>query len=296
MAVKKAKVKKKNPNIKVLNPKKKAKIEVVSSKPLSSEEAEVLIEQPIQDSKPKKLKRLFFDIETSPNIVASFQIGYNINISHDSILKERAIICICYKWSHQSKVHALHWDNGNDKKMLEEFMEVMSEADEIVGHNSNKFDIKWLRTRCFYHRIKMFPNYKSIDTYKLAKQGFLFNSNKLDYIGSFSGVGKKMDSGGLQTWLDITLNNDKKALDKMIKYCKVDVIRLSQVYDILSSYIEPATHMGVFLGNDRCSCPNCGSTSTQKRGIDVSASGVKKSLRSCNSCGRRFRIPISLDK
>ena len=52
----------------------------------------------------KKIKRLFFDIETSPNIGLFWTAGYKLNISPDSIIKERAIICICYKWAGDDKI------------------------------------------------------------------------------------------------------------------------------------------------------------------------------------------------
>ena len=45
-----------------------------------------------------KRKRLFFDIETSPNIGFFWSSGYKINIPFENILKERAIICIAYKY------------------------------------------------------------------------------------------------------------------------------------------------------------------------------------------------------
>ena len=49
-------------------------------------------------------KRLYLDIETSPNIGMFWESGYKKNISYDNIIKERAIICICYKWkSHIQK-------------------------------------------------------------------------------------------------------------------------------------------------------------------------------------------------
>ena len=57
----------------------------------------------------KKIKRLFFDIETSPNIGLFWTSGYKLNISHDSIIKERAIICICYKWAGDDKIYSLQW-------------------------------------------------------------------------------------------------------------------------------------------------------------------------------------------
>jgi len=81
-------------------------------------------------------KRLFFDIETSPNIVTSWRIGYNLNISHDNIVKERAIICVCWKWEGEDEVHLLTWDKKqDDKKLLEKFIKELNKADEIIGHN-----------------------------------------------------------------------------------------------------------------------------------------------------------------
>jgi hypothetical protein len=57
-----------------------------------------------------KIKRLFFDIETSPNIGLFWAAGYKKNISPDNIIKERAIICIAYKWADDDKTYVLTWD------------------------------------------------------------------------------------------------------------------------------------------------------------------------------------------
>ena len=78
-----------------------------------------------------KRKRLYFDIETSPNIGFFWTAGFKLNISTESIIKERAIICICYKWEEDKVTHSLNWDSKqNDKKMLQEFIKVANEADE----------------------------------------------------------------------------------------------------------------------------------------------------------------------
>jgi len=144
----------------------------------------------------KKIKRLFFDIETSPNIGLFWTAGYKQNISHENIIKERAIICICYKWAGEDEVHSLTWDkNQNDKKLLEQFIKILNDANEIIGHNGDRFDLPWIRTRCLYHRIPIFPNYTTLDTLKNSRSKFKFNSNKLDYIASFLGLGKKIHTG-----------------------------------------------------------------------------------------------------
>jgi hypothetical protein len=69
------------------------------------------------------IKRLFFDIETSPNIGLFWTAGYKQTISPDNIIKERAIICICYKWAGEKEVYSLTWDSKqDDKKILEKFI------------------------------------------------------------------------------------------------------------------------------------------------------------------------------
>jgi len=245
-------------------------------------------------TKVKKFKRLFFDIETSYNVVSTWRVGYKINISHDNIMKERAIICIAYKWAGDKKVYSLQWNKGDDKQMLIKFIKIMNEADEICGQNSDRFDIKWVRTRCIYHGIPMFPDYHSIDTLKLAKAGFNFNSNRLDYLGKFLGIGGKMDTGGFKLWQDIIMDNCSKSMNIMVKYCKKDVELLEKVYDKLYPYTKHKTHVGVLEGGSRCTCPECSSKETVGRGTTILASGNKKQRLQCLSCGKYFSMPLSI--
>lgn len=242
----------------------------------------------------KRFKRLFFDIETSYNTVASWSIGYNLTVSHDNILKERAVICICYKWAGESKVHSLEWNKGDDKKMLVEFIKVLNSADEVIGHNSDRFDEKWIRTRCAFHGIPMFPSYQTVDTLKLAKSGFRFNSNRLDYLGKFFGFGGKKDTGGFKLWLDIVEHNSSKAMKTMVDYCKGDVCLLEHVYDKLNPYTKAKTHVGVALGKDKCTCPNCGGERTINRGYRYLVSGTRKKVMLCLDCGKGYTLPDRL--
>jgi DNA polymerase elongation subunit (family B) len=130
-----------------------------------------------------KRRRLFFDIETSPNIGLFWEAGYKKNIDYSNIIQERAIICICYKWEEEKEVYSLQWDSKqNDKAMLQKFIEVANLANEMVGHNGDKFDLAWIRTRCLFHKIEMFPNYVTIDTLKIARSKFRFNSNRLNLL------------------------------------------------------------------------------------------------------------------
>lgn len=231
-----------------------------------------------------KRKRLFFDIETSPNIGLFWEAGYKKNIDYSNIIKERAIICICYKWEEAKEVFEVHWDSKQcDKTMLEKFIKIANEADELVGHNGDRFDLAWIRTRCLYHNIDMFPNYTTVDTLKIARSKFKFNSNKLNYIADFLGIGQKIKTEfGL--WKDIVLHKDKKAMDAMIKYCKKDVVLLEKVFKAIKGHIAPKTHFGVKFGGDRGSCPECGSDEIMRNSIRYTATGVKKITYKCRTC------------
>lgn len=233
-----------------------------------------------------KRRRLFFDLETAPNIGLFWEAGYKKNIGYENIIKERAIICICYKWEEEREVHSIHWDaKQSDKKMLEHFVKVASEADELVAHNGDKFDLAWIRTRCLFHQIDMFPNYVTIDTLKVSRSKFRFNSNKLDYIGKFLGIGKKIKTD-FNLWKDILLYKDKVAMSKMIKYCIQDVILLEKVYKKLSNHIIAKTHFGVIFGQDRGSCPECGSDELIRSHRRALASGIIKIQYKCRTCNK----------
>ena len=236
-------------------------------------------------------RRLFFDIETSPNVVLSWRTGYEVSIPHDNILEERAIICICWKWEGDSEVHGLTWDHRHcDKKMLVAFSKILNSADEAIGHNSDRFDLKWIKTRCLYHRIPMYPSYTTLDTLKIARSQFNLNSNKLDYIAKFLGFGGKMETGGFDLWKAIVLDKCRKSLDKMVKYCKRDVILLEKVYEELRTYAPHKFNYAVAYGGERADCPNCESVRTHISKTKTTAQGVVKRQMQCNDCGTYFTI------
>jgi uncharacterized protein YprB with RNaseH-like and TPR domain len=233
-----------------------------------------------------KRKRLFFDIETSPNIGLFWEAGYKKNIDYSNIIQERAIICICYKWEDDKDVYSLQWDSKqNDKTMLLKFVEVANTASELVGHNGDKFDLAWIRTRCLFHGIQMFPTYTTIDTLKIARSKFKFNSNRLNYIADFLGLGQKIKTE-FNLWKDILLHKDKVAMGAMIKYCKKDVVLLEKVFKHLNNHIEAKTHYGVLFGQYKGTCPECGSDDLAGAGTRTTATGVVKLRYQCKTCNK----------
>lgn len=236
------------------------------------------------------LKRLFWDIEVSPDVVLSWRVGNKVHLAPENIVKERAIICIGYKWQTDKKARVLVWDEKqDDKAMLKDFLALANEADELVAHNGDRFDLPWFITRCLYHKIPTFPDYKTADTLQWAKRKFYFNSNKLNYIGQFLGMGSKIKTE-FGMWKDITLNNDRAALKKMATYCARYVELLQGVWEKLAPLSAIKTHSGVASSRDKWSCPACGSVKVHKNKTKISAQGNKTHAMQCNDCGRYYAI------
>ena len=226
----------------------------------------------------KETKVLIYDIETSYNIVSAWRVGYNITLPHYTVIKERAIICVSYKWLGEDEVYNLSWDkNQDDKFLLEQFIEVMNEADVLVAHNGDRFDIKWIKTRALKHGLEMLPYYNQVDTLKIAKKHFYLNSNKLDYISQFLGFEGKISTEP-KLWDKIILEKDPDALNEMIIYCDEDVRQLEKVYNKLKVWDKPKQHTGSLIADDKTSSPISGSKNLELIKTTTTPNGTKKRI------------------
>lgn len=233
---------------------------------------------------------LIYDIETSYNIGKFWRAGYNLNINPGDIIHERAIICISYKWLGEDQVYNLTWDNNQcDKFLLEQFIPVLNEADMIVAHNGDRYDLKFIKTRALKHGLKMLINYKQFDTLKVAKAKFMFNSNKLDYISKFLGAEGKI-STEMKLWDDIILRKCPKALIKMLDYCDEDVRQLEVVYNALVSWDNPRFHAGVINGKTKQTSPITGNVNIEHIKTITTNSGTIKHIMIDLDTDRMFEM------
>lgn len=238
-----------------------------------------------------KRKRLFLDIEVSPNIGFFWQPGHKVNIGYENIIQERAIICVCYKWEGEKKVQFLTWDaKKSDKKLLKELVKVMESAVEVIGHNSDSFDLKWIRTRALKFGLNLPANCVSIDTLKAARSKFRFNSNRLDYLAKFLDVGGKIKTD-FNLWKDIVLNGCEKSMSRMVRYCKEDVRILERVFEKINPYLPSKTNYHILGGGSRkgSHCPECGSSNIKKNGREATLAGMIRQKLTCKNCGKHFK-------
>lgn len=232
-------------------------------------------------------KILLYDIETSPNFGAYFQLYREGNIVWTS--KHWYILSFAYKWLNEKKVYVkalpdydlYKIDPENDFELVKDLRELFSSADIVVAHNGVAFDTKKTYARFIHHKLPPPEPVKEIDTKLIAKKHFKFDSNKLDDLGDYLGVGRKLQTGGFVLWRDC-LKGDLKAWDKMKKYNKGDVELLEKIYLCFRPYIVNHHNIGLING-DLEACPKCGSKDIIRRGYGFTA--VSKYQRYyCHSC------------
>lgn len=239
-----------------------------------------------------KVKRMFWDIETSPNVGYFWRSGWKLTIPAANIIKERKIICICWKWEGKKKIHSLQWDNGNDLKMCKAFLKEANKADEMIAHNGDNFDIKWFKGQLAAYGLNPLGFVKTVDTYKIAKSNFNYNSYSLDYLSKkWFGNGKIHTSFSL--WTKV-MDGNKTAMKQMVKYCKRDVEVQEQVWGRLAPFYVPKTHAGVLRDRDRWTCPHDGSEDVKHDKVRVSAAGIRRYQFKCKECGRYYTVPANI--
>lgn len=247
----------------------------------------VMEKEPIRDPAV-----LFFDIETTPLIVAAWALGKQ-HIDYKQILKVQEVMCISWAWGN-GKVQHLSFDISKydwyerdsrcDYEMLKKFVDMAQDADLVIGHNGKFFDVAFLRSRLIKLGLPDFNPNLIDDTYLMTKN-IKFASHKLDFLGKeLAGETKTEHGNGMEYWIDVMRGN-ATILSKMVKYCDGDVELLRDVYRQLKPYIGSNLNLAIwYMRPDMC--PNCGSTRTPIiRHYKVTKAGMYPQFQ-CHDCGK----------
>ncbi len=235
----------------------------------------------------QKLRVLLFDVETSPNL------GWVWGKYEQNVLayeKESHLLTFSYKWLGEKKTYGYGLpdfatykkDKEDDRELVGLLWKLFDEADIIIGHNGDAFDIKRTNARFLYHGFEPTKPHKTIDTLKVVRKYFKLNSNKLNDVCGLLGIGGKVETGGFSLWLDC-MNGDMKAWKKMIKYNKQDVVLLEKLYLRIRGWIHNHPNVNL-LAETPCACPKCGSPDIIKRGFGYTKVGKFQNFQ-CKECG-----------
>jgi len=240
-------------------------------------------------------KILFLDVETAPSL------GWVWGKWETNVIDFKSdwyILSFGYKWSTDKKVTVLGLDNGpkykkgseDDKWLMEQLWKLINEADVIIAHNGDKFDLPKINSRFLMHKLPPPKPYKTVDTLKIARSVFKFDSNKLDDLGRYLGIGRKLPHTGFHLWRGC-MTGDPGAWKMMKKYNGHDVDLLEELYYIVRPWHKG--HPNVNLGVSE-TCPKCGSKEVQRRGFEYTLLR-KKQRYQCTSCNGWFAGPARKD-
>ena len=234
----------------------------------------------------KEPKILLFDIETAPNL------GYVWGKWEQNVIEfadHWYLLSFSAKWLGEKKVfsHGLSdyklfkHEKQNDLLLTKLLWKYLDEADIVIAHNGDQFDVKKANALFVKHKLKPPSSYKTIDTKKVAKRHFRFDSNKLDDLGSFFVIGRKIPTDK-DLWFKC-MAGDEKAWRKMLAYNKQDVLLLEEVYLKLRAWMDNHPNLNVLLGLNG-NCPLCGSQHLQRRGFGMTRTG-RVQRHQCQDCG-----------
>lgn len=236
----------------------------------------------------KEPKILFYDIEVSYGLARAWRPGYKVRLAYDDFEKHPKIICISWKWNTSDEVFTAEWDaNQEDKELLEVFIPELNKADFIVAHNGDNFDLPWIRTRALSHGLAMYPTYNSVDTLKVARYDHKLPSNRLDDIGDYFGLGRKIKTDR-QLWVDVCTNHSPVALLKMMEYCEQDVLLLEKIYNKFAAFTQPKVHVGVLNGENKQTSPYTGTTNIAHVKTTTTKAGTIRHTMKCLDTEKYF--------
>jgi hypothetical protein len=244
------------------------------------------------------LKILLIDIETAPLLGYFWRLWSEIR-GLDQIERDWYCMSYCYKWLDNDEVYGKslyectrygEYEIGteDDRELIEDLWELLNEADIVIGHNGDNFDLKKIKARMLQHVMIPPAPYRTVDTLKIMKREFGLTSNKLDYAAGFLFGDAKLKTD-LNLWIDC-VKGSKKAWNEMLDYNKKDVDLLERVYKRIRSWDRSHPNVNVLLDGDKSACPVCASTDLKLMKDKFAPTNLSKfQAFRCGDCGHVMR-------
>lgn len=234
-------------------------------------------------------KVLLFDIETSPLSAYVFQKSvWRTNVTDEQVISEWYMICWSAKWLYDDEIMSDRLTgkeaiNEDDKRISESLWDLFDEADIVIAHNGDGFDVPNMNTRFIVNNLPPPSPYKTIDTKSVATAQFGFTHNSLNALAKIFGFEAKKETD-FQLWKSCRVG-DEEALSYMLEYNKGDVTLLEKVYLRLRPWIRNHPNIGLYIDSDSTVCPNCGSEDIKWTDNKFHYTGVSKFPLFVCKCG-----------
>lgn len=240
-------------------------------------------------------KILILDIETLPMEAYAWSM-WNNNFGLEQIKQHTTILSWSAKWLGAPADTVMYQDVRdeknvrNDKNILDALRSLLDEADCALTQNGIRFDLPKINSRLAFHKFKPYSKPKNIDTLKIAKAVFGFDSNKLEHMTEMFCTKYKKSKHkkypGFSLWKGC-LNGEIEAFKEMEEYNKIDVLSLEELYvDHLMPW-DDSINFAAYSDEYKFRC-NCGNDELAPHGYHITKkSKFQKYI--CTNCGKEHR-------
>lgn len=220
---------------------------------------------------PTKAKILVWDIECS-HLKADFG----------------TVLCIGWKWLDEKTVHCPSimdykgWRNDptDDSKLIEDFYNVLCQADILVTFNGIRFDLKYIRTKLLEHNLNYLPRFRHVDLYQVVRHNMNTARKNLDTVSRFLKLPTEKTPVEGRVWKR-AMTGHVPSLKQVIHHCKKDILVTEALYYRLRPLIQTHPPVKYVYG----SCAVCGCEEFVVRGLTWNKSKGYKQKKKCSFCG-----------
>jgi len=231
-------------------------------------------------------KVFVFDIETSTIVFRNFSPKVNGYIPHKNIIRDWFVISWAGRWLGKKEMLSdvltpqeakrsgnIYNNTLDDKRICQSLWDIFNEADILVAHNGDNFDIKKMNYRFRMHGFRPPLPYKTFDTLKEHRKVFGATSNSLDFLLRQMKLRDEKIKTGWELW-EACENGDPEALRKMDEYCRHDIELGEKLYLDICKWSHNG-NINLYGDLKDVRCPVCG------HGVDILEH--KKAVTSANA-------------
>lgn len=207
----------------------------------------------------------------------------NRRIHADMVVEWPRTICLAWRWYGTKRVEfASEWGDGREAMLLRAW-EMFDRADVMYGHNIDGFDVKKLNSEWALMGLNPPAPFKTVDTLKVARARFGYESNTLDALCKRLGIVAKTDRYDVEV-ARAALAGDVKAQRKLKAYNTGDIAASEALVDTLRAWISNHPHDKHGTSNDRLTCNACWGDNLERNGTRL-ANQITYTMWQCRDCG-----------
>jgi uncharacterized protein YprB with RNaseH-like and TPR domain len=173
-----------------------------------------------------------------------------------------------------------------DRVIVEKIHSVLLEADVIVHHNGDRFDLKKVNAKFIEYGLDPVPVNKTVDTLKEIKKIASFTSHALGALcEKLDCLHQKRDNQKGDFFKVST--GDVEAIKRIVKYGIGDIPTLKELYYKLRPYMKTHPNINLYQDSEYC-CPACGHTKIKIHTSNYVTNKCVKIRYQCKSCRHTF--------